>query len=87
MRINYRYSIVQYTLNRARVKEKLANDGRDYYRGSQTGGRYMGGLDNNAQINLDDHHVSSFVPPLAVTRTPLKRGSRNPRRFHSFASR
>lgn len=25
-------------------------------------------------MNLDDRHVSSFVPPLAVTRAPLKRG-------------
>jgi len=35
----------------------------------------MGELDNNAQMNLDDRrHVSSFVPPLIVTRASLERG-------------
>lgn len=32
------------------------------------GERYTGELDNNAQMNLDDRHVSSFVPPLSCKR-------------------
>lgn len=46
-------------------------------------------LDNNAQMNLDDRHVSlicaSFL--LANAGTAWTKVRRNPRRSHSFASK
>lgn len=62
MGMNYYYSVY---LNSCKRK----SGGRDYYRNPQMGERYTGReLGNNAQTNLDDRHVSSFVPPLGCKR-------------------
>jgi len=66
-------NIVQCILDKACVEEKPAIGGRYYYRDPRKG-EAREKLDNNAQMNLDDRHVSSFVPPLTVTRASLDRG-------------